>query len=187
MRRIISIVAATEMLISCVACGNARSTVEETVQIPTTTITEQVKTTITTTKAIIKERKTTQQERKTTKQTTTKVASTNAIDPYIARKLPGKFSLTFYVADETWGYYTATPGVYSQHLATCAVDPNVIPLGSVIRITGNNGVKLTLHCVDVGGGIRGNKIDIFWNGSVAEGYKFFEEFGTIHDVYLLEE
>lgn len=98
----------------------------------------------------------------------------------------GVFSLTFYVPDEEWGYQTAT-GVRSQHLATCAVDPNVIPLGSMIQITGDNGQTLTLKCVDVGGGINGNKIDIFWDGTVQSGYKFFGDFGIIHNVYLLEE
>jgi len=190
MRRIVSIVAATEMLISCVACGTTRSTVEETVRIPTTTITEQVKTTITTTKAIIKERTTEKQERKTTKQTTAKIATTNSVDPYISRRLPGKFSLTFYIPDAKWGYATST-GTRSQHLATCAVDPNVIPLGSVIQITGDNGHVLKLKCVDIGNGIQGSKIDIFYDsnnyGGVAAGYRWMESFGTIHDVYLLEE
>lgn len=98
----------------------------------------------------------------------------------------GVFTLTFYVPDEQWGYQTAT-GVRSQHLATCAVDPDVIPYGSVIRIEGNNGQVLTLKAVDCGGGIVGNKIDIFWDGSVASGYKWIAEFGTVHSVYLLEE
>lgn len=98
----------------------------------------------------------------------------------------GVFSLTFYVPDTKWGYQTST-GVRSQHLKTCAVDPNVIPLGSVIRITGDNGQTLTLKCVDIGGGIKGNKIDIFWDGSVASGYDWMADFGTIHNVYLIEE
>jgi len=98
----------------------------------------------------------------------------------------GVFSLTFYVPDEEWGYQTAT-GVRSQHLATCAVDPNVIPLGSVIQITGDNGQTLTLKCVDVGGGIKGNKIDIFWDGSVQSGYNWIAKFGTLANVCIIEE
>lgn len=97
----------------------------------------------------------------------------------------GVFSLTFYVPDEQWGYQTAT-GVRSQHLATCAVDPSVIPYGSVIRIEGNNGQVLTLKAVDCGS-FSGNKIDIFWDGPVTSGYRWIAEFGTIHNVYLLEE
>lgn len=98
----------------------------------------------------------------------------------------GVFSLTFYVPDTKWGYQTST-GVRSQHLRTCAVDPNVIPLGSVIRITGDNGQTLTLKCVDIGGGIKGSKIDIFWDGSVSSGYDWIADFGTVHSVWLLEE
>ena len=97
----------------------------------------------------------------------------------------GVFSLTFYVPDAQWGYQTST-GVRSQHLKTCAVDPNVIPYGSVIQITGNNGQVLTLKAVDCGGGIKGNKIDIFWDGSVSSGYAWMAEFGTVHSVYILE-
>lgn len=106
-------------------------------------------------------------------------------NPYIKKNL-GTFSLTFYVPDSKWGYATAT-GVRSQHLKTCAVDPKVIPYGSVIQITGNNGQTLTLKAVDCGNGIKNNAIDVFWDGSVSSGYAWMAEFGTIHTVYLLEE
>ena len=110
-------------------------------------------------------------------------------DNYIKDSL-GVFTLTFYVPDEEWGYQTST-GARSEHLATCAVDPNVIPLGSVIRITGDNGQVLKLKCVDIGGGIKGNKVDIFFDsnthGGVSTGYQWMAEFGTVHSVYLLEE
>lgn len=108
---------------------------------------------------------------------------------YVKREL-GVFSLTFYVPDAEWGYQTST-GARSTHLKTCAVDPSVIPLGSTIMITGNNGQKLYLKAVDIGGGIRGSKIDIFFDsnlyGGVSTGYKWIADFGTIHSVYLLEE
>lgn len=109
-------------------------------------------------------------------------------DPYIAKSL-GKFSLSFYTPYEEggkWGFQTST-GERSKHLATCAVDPNVIPLGSVIRITGDNGKVLELRCVDTGGLIKGRWIDIFMDCSQREGYAFMESFGEIHNVYLLEE
>lgn len=106
-------------------------------------------------------------------------------DNYIKDSL-GVFSLTFYVPDEEWGYQTST-GARSVHLATCAVDPNVIPYGSVIQITGDNGQTLRLKAVDCGGGIVGNKIDIFWDGSIKAGYDWIADFGTVHQVYLLEE
>ncbi len=106
-------------------------------------------------------------------------------DRYVKDSL-GVFNLTFYVPDEEWGYQTST-GARSVHLATCAVDPNVIPYGSVIQITGNNGQTLRLKAVDCSGGIVGNKIDIFWDGSIKAGYDWIADFGTVHQVYLLEE
>lgn len=109
-------------------------------------------------------------------------------DPYVAKDL-GKFRLSFYTPYEEggkWGFQTAT-GVKSQHLKTCAVDPSVIPLGSVVRVTGNNGKTLTLKCVDIGGLVKGKTIDIFMDCSQKEGYAFMESFGEIHSVYLLEE
>ncbi len=109
-------------------------------------------------------------------------------DPYISKNL-GTFSLTFYVPDAQWGYNTAT-GERPVHLGTCAVDPRVIPYGSVIKIVGNNGQTIILRANDCGGGIKGNKIDIFWDtaiASVSDGYKWMGSFGTIHEVYLLEE
>lgn len=127
-----------------------------------------------------------------TKETTTKAIATAAqtttakvTDPYVKRNL-GNFDLTFYVPDNKWGYSTST-GIKSQHLTTCAVDPNVIPLGSTIMIVGDNSQKLILKAVDVGGGIRGNKIDIFWDGAVNAGYDWLAKFGTVQEVYLLEE
>lgn len=106
-----------------------------------------------------------------------------------AKKNLGKFRVTFYTPYEEggkWGYKTAT-GVRSQHLKTCAVDPSVIPLGSTIRITGNNGKTLTLKAVDIGGGVRGKTVDIFVDGTQADGFGFLEAFGESHYVYLLEE
>ena len=79
-----------------------------------------------------------------------------------SRKNLGTFSLTFYIPDTKWGYQTAT-GARSTHLQTCAVDPTVIPYGSTIQITGSNGRTLTLKAVDCGSGIKGNRIDLFFN------------------------
>lgn len=127
----------------------------------------------------------------TTKATTTAAQTTTAkvTDPYVKRNL-GNFDLTFYVPDDTWGYSTST-GVKSQHLTTCAVDPNVIPLGSVIQITGDNGQVLKLKCVDIGNLVVGNKIDIFYDSynynGVQAGYDWLAKFGTVQEVYLLEE
>ena len=101
----------------------------------------------------------------------------------------GKFRLTFYTPYEEggkWGYQTAT-GVRSQHLKTCAVDPSVIPLGSTIEIHGNNGKVLRLKAVDIGGMVKGKSVDIFFDGGQREGYAFMQEFGEIHNVYLVVE
>lgn len=95
----------------------------------------------------------------------------------------GTFKLTFYTPhDDKWGYQTAT-GVRSEHLKTCAVDPKVIPYGSVLQITGSNGQTLTLKAVDCGSAIKGNKIDIFWDGDTQSGYDWMAKFGTTHEVY----
>lgn len=116
-------------------------------------------------------------------ESTAKKAKAN--NPYVKNKL-GTFYITFYVPGGKWGRQTATQEE-PVHLKTCAVDPSVIPYGSVIQITGNNGQTLTLRANDCGNGIKGNKIDIFWDGSVASGYDWIAQFGTIHSVYLLEE
>lgn len=177
MKKIISAVAVTHVLLACVGCGSARSTVSTTVQETKEIISERIETTrdkitkVTTTKQ--------KPEKKTTKQQTT-------TNPYIANNL-GVFTLTYYTPyEDKWGYATST-GTRSQHLRTCAVDPTVIPLGSVIMIEGDNGMKLELLACDIGGGIKGNKIDIFFDGSESEGNAFMSKFGEVHSVYLLEE
>ena len=97
----------------------------------------------------------------------------------------GTFRLTFYVPDAQWGYQTAT-GVRSEHLKTCAVDPAVIPYGSVLQITGDNGQTLTLRAVDCGSAVKGNKIDIVWSGTESAGRKWMAEFGIHQEVTLIE-
>lgn len=96
----------------------------------------------------------------------------------------GTFRLTFYVPDAKWGYQTAT-GVRSEHLKTCAVDPTIIPYGSVLQITGDNGQTLTLRAVDCGSAVKGNHIDIFWDGSEDSGHEWISGFGTRQEVRLL--
>lgn len=91
----------------------------------------------------------------------------------------GKFKITVYTPGSdggTWGYQTAT-GVRSQHLRTCAVDPKVIPLGSTIHING-----LTLLACDTGSAVKGNVIDIFYDGSDGEACKWVSNFGIYHNV-----
>lgn len=95
----------------------------------------------------------------------------------------GQFRITVYTPSSDggkWGYATAT-GVKSEHLQTCAVDPKVIPLGSVIEING-----LRLKAVDVGGGVKGNIIDIFFDGSTFEAKEWISDFGEYHTVTFIE-
>lgn len=49
---------------------------------------------------------------------------------------------------------TAEPGT------TCAVDPAVIPLGSVVLVDFGDGVLYTYRAEDVGGAVAGNHIDL---------------------------
>jgi 3D (Asp-Asp-Asp) domain-containing protein len=94
----------------------------------------------------------------------------------------GTFKITFYTQYSDggkWGYKTATR-VKSKHLATCAVDPDVIPLGSTIRIG-----DLELKAVDTGSEVKGNVIDIFFDGTDAEGRAWIKSFGTSHAVEVI--
>jgi 3D (Asp-Asp-Asp) domain-containing protein len=107
------------------------------------------------------------------------------VSPYAKQDL-GYFSLTFYVPDAKWGRATAT-GEEPVHLMTCAVDPRIVPYGSVLLVVSSTGKTITVRANDCGSGIIGNKLDIFWDRSISEGYDYFEDFGTIAHVYLLEE
>lgn len=71
------------------------------------------------------------------------------------RKL-GKFTVTYYWSGEDeYGSLTST-GVHAIEGRTIAVDPTVIPYGSVVKINDTEYVAQ-----DCGGAIKGNKIDIF--------------------------
>ena len=94
----------------------------------------------------------------------------------------GSFRITVYTPGSdggAWGYQTAT-GVRSRHLSTCAVDPDIIPLGSTIQIDG-----LTLLACDTGSAVQGNVIDIFYDGSDGEACEWVSNFGTYHNVQKL--
>ena len=72
----------------------------------------------------------------------------------------GKFKLTAYCpcyqCSEGWGRMTSS-GNLAQERHTIATDPSVIPEGTKVEI---NGVVYTAE--DIGGGVRGNHIDIFY-------------------------
>jgi 3D (Asp-Asp-Asp) domain-containing protein len=66
---------------------------------------------------------------------------------------------------------------------TVAADPNVLPLGSKIRVRGAGAYSGEYTVIDSGGGIKGNVIDIYMS-SVREARKF----GTRKvEVEILEE
>lgn len=142
----------------------------ETATTTTTTVTTTVKATTTTKK------ETTSNTTTTKKETTAEVFS---VDENGDKTSLGSFKITVYVPSERWGYATAT-GVKSKHLQTCAVDPNVVPLGSYIEING-----VTLLCCDTGSVVKGNVIDIFYDGTDSEAISWICDFGDRHEVYLV--
>lgn len=97
----------------------------------------------------------------------------------------GEFKLTVYTPESDggkWGYKTATCEK-SQHLMTCAVDPDVIPYGTTIIIGGENGLRL--KAVDCGSSVHGNHIDIFFDGTETSASIWLsEQFGDSADVYI---
>ena len=94
-----------------------------------------------------------------------------------------RYRITAYIPDEEWGYQTST-GVTSRHLQTCAVDPNVIPLGSTVVVYGDNGQVLELFACDIGGGVKGKHIDVFYDGTKAEAYDWLFRFGEYQVVEI---
>lgn len=96
----------------------------------------------------------------------------------------GDFRLTVYTPTcdgGRWGYQTAT-GATSRHLATCAVDPDVIPLGTVLDIGG----ALTVTAVDTGSSVTDNTIDIFYDGTKEDAIAWIAEFGDSAPVWVQE-
>ena len=79
-----------------------------------------------------------------------------------------------------WGYETAT-GAKSEHLATCAVDPEYIPLGSLLKVS-NGETVLLLKAVDTGSAVKGNHIDIFYDGTIPASEKWADSFGEFAEV-----
>ena len=164
--------------------------------ITTTTITTEIKTTTTTTKPTTTTTTTTKPTTTTTKPATTTTTTTTSkpvaqltlystsvkTTTYETSKNLGTFYLTVYTPYSDggqWGYQTST-GVRSTHLKTCAVDPKVIPLGSTIEVNG-----LVLKAVDVGGAVKGNHIDIFFDGTDSEAIAWLSSFGEYHTVTIL--
>lgn len=68
----------------------------------------------------------------------------------------GQFTVTYYwPGEDIYGRLTST-GAIAEEERTIAVDPSIIPYGSIVLINGKEYVAQ-----DCGGAIKGNKIDIF--------------------------
>lgn len=160
------------------------TTQEETTTFQTKkTTTEPVATTTKKTTQTTTNTATTKNTTKTSKTTTAKttVEYTATAKSASTGKSLGTFKITVYTPGSdggSWGYQTAT-GVRSQHLKTCAVDPKVIPLGSTIYVNG-----LTLLACDTGSAVKGNVIDIFYDGSDSAACKWVSDFGTRQEVKI---
>ncbi len=120
----------------------------------------------------------------TTERITEKPKTEKPSSRSVSKKSNGKnFRITVYTPSSDggkWGYSTST-GARSEHLKTCAVDPDVIPLGSIIEV---NGIRL--KAVDTGSEVNGNVVDIFYDGSSKEAREWINGFGEYHEVTIIE-
>lgn len=104
------------------------------------------------------------------------------------QKYIGECRLTVYTPycdNGKWGYQTAT-GEPSQHLMTCAVDPNVIPYGSNVIIRKGDD-EIRLKAIDCGGAVKGNDVDIFYDGRISSAIEWLgNTFGDYAEVWIEE-
>ena len=70
-----------------------------------------------------------------------------------------EFTVTAYTMAEGNGDGVTATGTVPEAGRTIAVDPRVIPLGSRVLIPGRG----MYHAEDVGGAIKGNRLDIFFD------------------------
>ena len=102
-------------------------------------------------------------------------------EPIIERIELGEFKITAYCPCSAccgdWAdglTYTETVATESR---TIAVDPEVIPLGSVVEI---NGAEYIAE--DIGGAIKDNRIDVFFN-SHSDALEWGVQY---HDIFLIQ-
>ena len=115
-----------------------------------------------------------------TEQITTVEIETTTEEPTSNKVALGRFKVTAYCACDKCCPGTSDGLTYTETVATegrtIAVDPKVIPLGSRVEV---NGVEYIAE--DIGGAIKGDKVDIFFNS-----HDVALEWGVQeHDVYLL--
>lgn len=103
-------------------------------------------------------------------------------EPTIERTSLGEFRVTAYCPCSDccgeWADGITYTGTIATEKHTIAVDPSVIPLGSIVEI---NGVEYVAE--DIGGAIKGNRADIFFNShedALKWGVRYCE-------TYILEE
>lgn len=101
---------------------------------------------------------------------------------YNDREYIGEFKVTAYCPCPKCCGEWADGLTYTETIATegrtIAVDPDVIPLGSIVEINGTNYVA-----EDIGGAIKGNKVDLYFNS-----HEDALEWGVqYHNVYMVEE
>lgn len=120
---------------------------------------------------------TTLQEVATIQEVTTEEITTEAL------KIPlGNYIVTAYCPCEECCPGTSDGITYTETVATegrtVSVDPEVIPLGSVVEV---NGVEYVAE--DIGGAIKGDRIEIFFNS-----HEDALEWGVqSHDVYMIQD
>ena len=101
--------------------------------------------------------------------------------PIIQKTHLGEFKITAYCAcEKCCGKYASgytSIGAKATQGRTIAVDPNVIPYGSIVEINGHEYVA-----EDCGGAIKQNRIDIYFD-SHQDALNYGVQY---HDVYLIE-
>jgi len=80
---------------------------------------------------------------------------------------PETFEATFYTArcdgctGITYTGYDVRETIYTtEGRRIIAVDPNVLPLGSIVKITLEDGITFVAEALDVGGAIKDRRIDV---------------------------
>lgn len=124
---------------------------------------------------VIRERETVQAE---TVSHSPEIKTVERIEP--SREYLGTFEITAYCACGHCCNGSSDGLTYTETVATAgrtiAVDPSVIPLGSIVEI---NGVSYVAE--DIGGAIKNNRIDIFFNS-----HSDAREFGRQYlDVFVI--